>query len=829
MKKKYNLIIVLAVIVSLLFLSSVSAQNFFSVHQNHKELYGKNLPKLKQAGNAEDIIPLQNVSEEKLTRAVFGYLPDWEYANNSHNYFHYDLLTHIACFDFSVSKTGSISDPAGWPWTDLINTAHTNGVKVILTAVKFGSSASEVQDLHYLMTDQTAIENFYSNVITKIKQYKLDGINVDFEALADADAGSVVVQFMKGLTERVHAEIPGAEVSFATPVIDWSGAWDLTGLTDACDYVFIMAYAFSGAWSNYSGPNAPLTGGSRNLTTALNNEYKTAVATMPEKIILGLPYYGHQWKTSTASAYSPTLSSIGSKFFRDAEALSKTYGLKWDNQSQTPWIAWNNGDWNQIWYDNDSSLGLRYDLAVAKNLKGIGMWALGYDGQRQELWNLITRKFTGGLIPAPVKPEEFYVTRSTEQSLDLNFSISQYSNGYTLSRSTDGKNFKNGGISTNNNFNMSNLSSDSAYYFKVAAFNNTGVSSSTEVLASVPGYTANKILIINGFDRISGTTNTLDYIIKYVNPLMLNNYRFDSASNEAVFNNKISLTDYEIVIWILGDESTSDETFNVFEQGIVKTYLQNGGKLFVTGSEIGWDLYAKGGSDDKIFYNDFLQASYIDDAPGGQSGKYYSAEGMPNTIFDGLTSFNFDNGAHGTFDVDWPDAINARPDAKNILKFTGISSYAGISYEGTFNGGNKTGKLVYLSIPFETIYPDNIRMEILTRVLNFFKTAVSVKDDAVTADQFKILGNYPNPFNPETNIVFNSPEQTSIIFQIYNSLGQLVFNKDYEADSGINKIVWNGEDINGIQAASGTYFYSIKLNDYNSGVKYLYGKMMLLR
>ena len=81
----------------------------------------------------------------------------------------------------------------------------------------------------------------------------------------------------------------------------------------------------------------------------------------------------------------------------------------WDVVSQTPWIRWNDNGWNQVWYDDSLSLDLKYDFAIQKNLKGIGIWALGYDGNRSELWNLIEKKFVN---PTSVEtgnqlPEEF--------------------------------------------------------------------------------------------------------------------------------------------------------------------------------------------------------------------------------------------------------------------------------------------------------------------------------------------------------------------------------------------------------------------------------------
>ena len=71
---------------------------------------------------------------------------------------------------------------------------------------------------------------------------------------------------MADLTAYLHAEIPGCEVTFAGPAVNWSGAWDLPGLAASCDGIFIMGYAFWGSWSSTTGPNAPLIGGSYNIT-----------------------------------------------------------------------------------------------------------------------------------------------------------------------------------------------------------------------------------------------------------------------------------------------------------------------------------------------------------------------------------------------------------------------------------------------------------------------------------------------------------------------------------------------------------------------------------
>ena len=61
-------------------------------------------------------------------------------------------------------------------------------------------------------------------------------------------------------------------------------------------------------------------------------------------------------------------------------------------QLQHNHFVWQNPNWNQTWYDDSLSISKKYDLALSKNLGGIGIWALGYDEGYDELWNLLKNK-----------------------------------------------------------------------------------------------------------------------------------------------------------------------------------------------------------------------------------------------------------------------------------------------------------------------------------------------------------------------------------------------------------------------------------------------------
>jgi hypothetical protein len=80
-----------------------------------------------------------------------------------------------------------------------------------------------------------------------------------------------------------------------------------------------------------------------------------------------------------------------------------------------------------------------------------------------------------------------------------------------------------------------------------------------------------------------------------------------------------------------------------------------------------------------------------------------------------------------------------------------------------------------------------------------------------------LIGNYPNPFNPVTNINFNIKENETGTLSIYNVKGQVVLTKQFEA--GEHKYVWDSEN-----NASGVYFYKLETNSY-SKIK----KMLMLK
>ena len=107
----------------------------------------------------------------------------------------------------------------------------------------------------------------------------------------------------------------------------------------------------------------------------------------------------------------------------------------------------------------------------------------------------------------------------------------------------------------------------------------------------------------------------------------------------------------------------------------------------------------------------------------------------------------------------------------------------------------------------------------------FTITSLDSEDNIVLVMFNKLIGNYPNPFNPETTIEYSLKENSNVQIEIFNTKGQKVktlFNEFREA--GYHSVIWNGTDNQNKPVSSGLYFYRLKSNSFSQ-----IRKMLLLK
>ncbi len=369
-----KLLLVAALVCSAL----VAQPGHHGIHWVESEAHRNDAPvgKGRLVGSPSPRVPRDNPT---ITRNVYGYSPHW----TSDAHLRFDLLTHIGLFDVTLNADGTISNhhnfPGAWAWT--IDRAHRNGVKCEMVATCFGW-----YNIHHAIRSDSSIPN----LVALASRAGMDGINMDFEEILGADRDTMTI-FMQDLSAACRTA--GLELTMATMPLDFANAYDFRALAETTDGLFMMEYNFHWQGGPEAGPTAPLFGWEfyGNLQMSLS-EYLTEIGS-GEKLLFGLPYYGWEWPTRAETTHSPTAGYGTALYYRDSPGLAQQHGKRWDDEGKTPWYRYNNGGWNQGWYDDDTSLTLKYREVHEHDLLGTGMWALGYDGSRRELWAALRESF----------------------------------------------------------------------------------------------------------------------------------------------------------------------------------------------------------------------------------------------------------------------------------------------------------------------------------------------------------------------------------------------------------------------------------------------------
>jgi MYXO-CTERM domain-containing protein len=357
-----------------------------------------------------------------LNRIVYGYIPYWV---NAANPIHWDLISHLAYFGVELKVDGTIDNTsktrlAGTRYKTLRDDAKANGVKFVITVTNFNDS--EVATL--CGTKRTTAIN---TLVNMVKDHGAEGLNIDFEFVPKS-AKANFVTFMQQLTTRLHNEVPGSHVTLAGPGIDWSGAYDYDELLTKSDGIMIMYYGCHWVGSANAGPLAPLTAGATwstkcNLQWVINDYFKWGGEENRKNVIVGLPFYGHRWPTTSDQVKSSTTGRGNSEVYTKCKTRYAK-DRRWDSDSQTPWTTYlENGTRYQTWCDDAESIDLKLEYIVQRDVGGMGIWALGYDGSEPEMWEKIEARLTDAPPPPNQPPVALVgplqqVTAGTKVTLD---------------------------------------------------------------------------------------------------------------------------------------------------------------------------------------------------------------------------------------------------------------------------------------------------------------------------------------------------------------------------------------------------------------------------
>jgi len=159
-----------------------------------------------------------------------------------------------------------------------------------------------------------------------------------------------------------------------------------------------------------------------------------------------------------------------------------------------------------------------------------------------------------------------------------------------------------------------------------------------------------------------------------------------------------------------------------------------------------------------------------------------------------------------------------------LLTFKGEGK---VSSNLTFEQGVVDGNmrvLVYMNsgagITGELVTVSGATLDKVEAVDNFGRPVKTTLVNKVIPTAFALHPNYPNPFNPTTNISFALPVDSKVSLKLYNVAGQLVRTLVNETmPAGNHTVTWDGNNSNGEKVASGIYFYKLNAGDFSKTMK----------
>ena len=352
-----------------------------------------------------------------LSREVFGYLPWWELSSARLASMDYDLVSTIAFFGVPARSDGTLLKSGdGWDgWTsthmtDVINAAHAERVKVVLTVTMMAWN-KDYTAMTALLTNSTRRTKLAHEIAATVADRNADGVNLDFEPMPNS-LESAYTAFVRDVRTALGTD---ASLTVATTggAASWDEGYDLPGIVAAggADAIMVMAYDFNWSGSARAGGVAPFESPYALAVAPAMSAYLAKVPA--SRLIWGVPYYGRAWTTKDSSlnsltcksaAVCPTGKAAAGAFGRswvpryvDALEAVAAHGRQWDGSGRVPWYRYQSstyGTWVEGYYDDAQSLRVKYDLVTGSGGRGVAIWHLLMDEGRLELWNELARAFT---------------------------------------------------------------------------------------------------------------------------------------------------------------------------------------------------------------------------------------------------------------------------------------------------------------------------------------------------------------------------------------------------------------------------------------------------
>ncbi|KAF7341759.1 Glycoside hydrolase family 18 protein [Mycena sanguinolenta] len=249
-------------------------------------------------------------------------------------------------------------------------------------------------------------QTWASNLVAFVKQFGLDGIDIDWEYPGEQDIPGIPAddfgdgQNLAAFLVLLRSQLPsGVSLSIATPAGYWYlRAFPIGTMANSLDYIIYMTYDLHGQWdygSAFDDPGCPAGGCLRshvNLTETLNAFSMITKAGVPSnKLIVGVTSYGHAFQMTTAGCTGPMCTFTGPSSGATPGPCTQTAGYIanaeinqiianggvqtfHDASSDSDILVYNSVQW--VAYMNDATKASRTTQYQQLNMGGVSDWAV---------------------------------------------------------------------------------------------------------------------------------------------------------------------------------------------------------------------------------------------------------------------------------------------------------------------------------------------------------------------------------------------------------------------------------------------------------------------
>lgn len=297
---------------------------------------------------------------------------------------------------FYVSDTnGNIGSLAS---LDYVNYCHQNGIEVWALVSNFGArdQGLENPNLTEVLTYTSHRENLVNNLVSAAIQYKLDGINVNFESV-DPAVGDAYIQFIRELSLKCANNGIVLSVDNYSPT-EYTAFYNRSEQAIFADYVILMAYDEHYSGSEEAGSVASISFVSDGVTNTLKE-------VPADQLVLGMPFYTRVWSetpisedgaatTAENASDSYTLFELDcySASMREVQNLIGANGAVpvWSEEYGQYYVEYvNAGITYKIWVEDAASLEEKLKVLQQNQLAGGAFWKLGLENST--VWDTIIK------------------------------------------------------------------------------------------------------------------------------------------------------------------------------------------------------------------------------------------------------------------------------------------------------------------------------------------------------------------------------------------------------------------------------------------------------